>query len=181
MQRRKVIFKALLFAAGLVVLAPGLAAKERRGHDVIVAKTDGTTCSGELLAVKGADLLIMERTTLAGITVNLADVRAVKVVKDSKFLKGLVMGGLVIGAPVGALFGLAAHPKGYVLSRWNEWSDPAQAAVGGAVLFGGVGALIGGTAGGLSGIDKDIKVEPSSPTRLAEVARQLRPYARERS
>ena len=52
---------------------------------------------------------------------------------------------------------------------------------GGAVLFGGVGALIGGTAGGLSGIDKVIKVEPSSPTRLAEVARQLRPYARERS
>jgi hypothetical protein len=177
MQRRKVIFKALLFAAGLVVLAPGLAAKERRGHNVIVAKTDGTTCSGELLAVKGADLLIMERTTLAGITVNLADVRAVKVVKDSKFLKGLVMG-LVIGAPVGALLGLAAHPKGY----WLYGSiDQAMRAVGGATLFGGVGALIGGTAGGLSGIDKDIKVEPSSPTRLAEVARQLRPYAQERS
>ena len=41
--------------------------------------------------------------------------------------------------------------------------------------------MIGGTAGGLSGTDKDIKVEPSSPPMLAEVARQLRPYARERS
>lgn len=175
-QRRERIGRELLAVIlVLALLAPGLAAKERRGNDVIVTKTDGTAVSGELLAVKGTDLIIMDGTTSAGITVNLADVKAAKVVKHSKFLKGIGMG-FLIGAPIGALMGLASGKQN---PGWFEYT-PAEGALIGVILLGGTGMLIGGTAGALSGIDPNIRIEPPSPTRLAEVASQLRPYARDR-
>jgi hypothetical protein len=160
----------------LALLAPGLAAKEKRGHDVIVAKKDGTAVSGELLAVRGTDLIIRDGSNSAGITASLADVKSVKVIKSSKLLKGVGMG-FLIGAPIGALLGVSS---GKTDPGWFEWT-PGQGAVGFGVLFGVTGMLIGGTAGAIASIDKNVRIEAPTPVSLASAAGTLRRYARERN
>jgi len=167
--------KALAVFLALAALAPGLAAKERRGNDILVTMKDGKAFSGELLAVKGTDLVILDGTTAAGITASLADVKTVKVIKTSKFWKG-VGWGFIIGAPVGALIGAASGKKD---PGWFEFT-PAQGAILGAVSLGSLSALVGGIAGAGAGTDANISVSSASATDLATAAAELRRYARDR-
>jgi hypothetical protein len=172
-QRKGILRESLAVILVLALLAPGLAAGERRGNDVIVTKNDGKVVAGELLAVKGTDLLIMDGSTSAGITASLADVKSVKVIKNSKFLKGVGLG-LLIGAPIGALVGAAS---GKTNPGWFEVT-PGQGAVLGAVFFGGLSALVGGVFGAVAGTDKNVHVNSQAS---AELAYELRKYARDRS
>jgi hypothetical protein len=160
----------------LALVAPAVLAKERRGHDVLVTKKDGTVIQGELLTVKGTDLIIMEGSTTDGITASLADVKSVKVDKHSKFLKGLGWG-FLIGAPAGAILGAATGKQN---PGWFEYT-PSEGAIGWGLVLGGTGALIGGVAGAFSGIDKNVTVVDTSPGGLSKVAFGLRRYARDRS
>ena len=50
---------ASTLAVSLLVLPAGLAAKEKRGADLVVAKIDGSKVSGELIAVKPDSLLLL--------------------------------------------------------------------------------------------------------------------------
>jgi hypothetical protein len=167
--------KALAVILVLALLAPGLTAKEKRGHDVLVTMKDGKSVSGELLAVKGTDLIIMDGSTAAGITASLADVRSVKVIKNSKFLKG-VGWGFIIGAPLGALIGAASGKSN---PGWFEVT-PAQGAVLGAISLGTISALVGGVFGAAAGADQNIPVSQAGAGGLASIAGQLRPFARDR-
>jgi len=174
--RKGILRGPLAVVLVLALLAPGLTAKERRGHDVIVTKKDGTVVQGELLAVKGTDLIIMESSTSGGVTASLAEVKTVKVIKPSKFLKGLGIGFLV-GAPIGAVIGATtgtSHPG------WFEYT-PAEGALGWGLILGATGALIGGIGGAIASIDKNVTIGDTSPTGLARVAYVLRQYARQRS
>ncbi len=175
-QQKGILRETLSAVLLLALLAPGLCAKEQRGHDVVVVKKDGTAVQGELLAVKGTDLLVMEGTQ--GVTVGLAEVRTVKVIKTSKFLKGMGTGflyGGIAGVTIGAL---AYDPS---QRGWFFMPDTrGQSALWGGVSLGIFGALFGGVVGALSGIDKTVTMGDSSAPALSKVASELRRYARDR-
>ena len=75
---------ASTLAVSLLVLPAGLAAKEKRGADLVVAKIDGSKVSGELIAVKPDSLLLLS----AGmdLSIPLVDIRDVRIVRRSHAL-----------------------------------------------------------------------------------------------
>ena len=83
------------------LLAQPLPAKERRGATVEVTMTDGSKVRGELLAVKVDALLIYDRDSGQGRSIDLQQVNHVTLLRKLKFLTGIAIGlgvGLVVGA-----------------------------------------------------------------------------------
>ncbi len=166
---------AILLA--LALLAPGLVAKERRGANLVVTKKDGAVVRGELLAVKGTDLLIMDGSTAAGVTVSLADVRTVRVAKKTRILQGMGAGflfGGLLGAGVGALT-YTESSKG-----WDMYDTRGESVIAWGLFLGVIGVAVGAVAGGIAGIDRNIRVNENSTYGMVGAAEQLRPYARDR-
>jgi hypothetical protein len=161
----------------LALMAPVLEAKARRGAEVVVTKGDGTVVRGELLAVKGTDLVIMEGSTSAGITASLADVKSVKVVKKSKILKGLGEG-FLIGGVAGA--GLGAMTWNKNDTGWFVPRTRGEAALMGGIAGGVFGGVLGVVFGAVAGVDEDIVINATSPIALGQTAAQLRRLARDR-
>ena len=89
----------LAVVLALSLLSPGLAAKERTGAKIKVMKKDGMIIEGELLAVKGNDLIIQERSTSNKVTENLLGIKKIKIGKQS----ASVIAG-IIGAAAGAVY-----------------------------------------------------------------------------
>lgn len=90
----------------LVLLAPVLGAKERKGALLAVRKTDGTVFEGELLAVRGINLIMINEAGSVDFEASLKEVETVTVIKKSKFALGLgvgILAGGVSGAALGAL------------------------------------------------------------------------------
>ena len=156
----------------LALLAPGLAAGERRGAQVVIVRKDGKLVQGELLAVKGTDLLIMDLMTSAAVTESLANISSVdKVDKKSNWLPGMIL-----GAVVGAVVGAVAAPKKPDPNADDVSFTKGSAAVVGAVGYGLLGAVIGGMIK-----DKAVKNERTDPEYLAGVATKLKKWARDPS
>jgi hypothetical protein len=59
-QRKGIVKESLSAALIVALLAPALGAGERRGAQVIVTKREGGILEGELLAVKGLDLVLLD-------------------------------------------------------------------------------------------------------------------------
>ena len=173
--KRKRVVKTILretLAAILVLafLVPALSAKERRGAQVVVTKRDGVVVQGELLAVKGTDLLIMDGLTSAAATESLVNVRSVdKIGKKSNWLAGMIIG-VIAGAATGAL---VEHSKSYQNLNEADKYPKGQLILAGAVGYGLLGAYIGGKIKA-----KDIKVERTDPEYLAEISAKLNKWAR---
>jgi|WetSurMetagenome_2_1015567.scaffolds.fasta_scaffold266544_1 hypothetical protein len=77
-----------------------LAARERRGATVVVTLADGSQVRGELLAVKGHELIIHDKSGERGYTVNIEQASEIKIKKRSRVLSGLAVGiaaGVVVG------------------------------------------------------------------------------------
>ncbi len=156
----------------VALLAPGIAAKERRGARIIITKTNGMVVAGELLAVKGTDLIIMDSSTSAEVTESLMNISSVdRIEKHSNWLPGMIVGAIA-GAGVGALSG---KPAGSTDPNDDRMTKGQQAAAG-AVGFGLIGAYIGGTIK-----PKAIKVEKTDPEYLTGIAAKLKSLARDRS
>ena len=79
---RKIV--SLLLILCLVVLSTNLYAKKKRGAELIVQKRDGLEVQGELIAVKEDSLLIKEAKSEADVTVDVSDIRNIRVSKKSK-------------------------------------------------------------------------------------------------
>ena len=163
---RKAISLVLVFS--ILLLSGTMFAKERKGADLVVQKTDGTQVRGELIAVKENSLLLMERDSGADVTVKVEDIRALIVVKKSQFLVGAGLG-LLIGGGAGAGIGsLITDPNSFL-----DFS-------GAYALFGGVllGILIGGLVGLEAGKDKIIQIEGKSDLEINAYVKELRKKAR---
>lgn len=128
-----------VMAALLLATAP-LAAKERKGAQVAVQRSDGSEIRGELLMFKRDCLVLGEQAK--GEIVALADVRSLRIVRRSKggygFLFGLIGGSLL----------------GYEVVHANNSDFSGQDAfMAGSVLFGLPCALLGAGVGLLEGTD----------------------------
>jgi len=169
-RRRTGVWKTpLAVILALALLAPVLTAKERRGAEVVIVKKDGNVVQGELLAVKGTDLLIMNTSTSAEVMESLANIQTIeRVPKKSKWMTGMI-----IGAIAGAVTGLVVTPE-HPDPTDDMYLTKGSAAVVGAVGYGLVGAAIGGMIK-----DKAIKVERTDPDYLAGIAAKLKTWARE--
>lgn len=85
---------------------PLSAAKTRRGSTVEVTMIDGRQFKGELLAVKGNDLIIHDKSKDQGFTVNIEQVSNIKIKKKAGVLTGLAIG-LAAGVVTGCvLYGI---------------------------------------------------------------------------
>lgn len=165
------------FILVLALLAPGLAAKERRGADLLVNKRDGSLMEGELLAVRGNTLILMLEANSAGVEVELKEVATITVVKKSKFGKGLLWGTLIGGA-AGAVIGSASYkPSPHLLLN----NSRGEAAAYIAIFLGGIGAIEGGLAGAGAGKDERIVIAAGDPISVGRVVGRLQELARDRS
>lgn len=72
--REKVFWRpVIIIVLELTLIVPAATAKQRRGAELVVTKKDGQAVQGELLAVRGIDLIL--RTGAGrGVTVSLKEV-----------------------------------------------------------------------------------------------------------
>ena len=177
-------FISLFLIISLLILPMTLTANDRRGVNLELYKVKsqaepemeetpwervGPDIKGELIAVKQNSLLLKDSRTGADVSVDIADIKMIKIEKKSKTGKRALYG-LGIGAIGGALIGLSIEP--------TEKVNRFQNVLGGVVWFGGMGALAGVIVGGFLGIDKKIMIEGKSDSEIKEVLEDLRRKAR---
>ncbi len=167
-------FTALFLVVSLMMLSVNLYAKERRGAKLIITKKDGRQISGELITVKPNSLLLLDRESGADVSVDIGDIKFIKILKQSKARKGALLGGL-IGGLSGALVVAIAYEEPYT-----------DAGVGVGIIYGlifgaiggGIGALTGGIIGGVAGIDETFRIEQKHPAEIEKILAYLHKKAR---
>ena len=167
---KKLISLFLVFS--LVMLSVHLYAKESRGAKLIITKKDGQQIEGELITAKPNSLLLLN-TEGKDVSVDIEEIKVIRVKKKSKVLLGVGLG-MVVGGGGGALIS--------IISGWSVYEGGEGMA---AVLSGGVGAiaglLIGGTIGAAVGKDKTIQIEGMTDLEIQEAMDKLRKKARIRN
>jgi hypothetical protein len=138
---------------------------KRKGAELIVQKKDGQQVRGELITVKNSSLLLLDSEG-ADVSIDIADIKVIRIVKKSKAILG-ASSGLLIGGGGAALLGQAASDT----ESPNVW-------ILGALIFGGLGLLIGAGTGALLGIDKIIQIEGKSDSEIKEILEKLSKKAR---
>ena len=170
---------ALLLIFSIISLYGNLYAKEKRGVNVEVFKTtlkmetpwDTQTpdIKGELIAVKKNSLLLLESNG-ADVSVDVADIKLIKIVKKSKVLIG---GG--IGFAMGVI--LSIPYSAFLVELHGGNGD-----LGSYFLFAGIcGAVLlfpGMLIGALISSNKTIKLEGKSEAEIEKALEDLRKIAR---
>ena len=161
----KLIASVLIIS--FLIFPADLSAKERRGASIVVTRLDGSQLSGELIAVKRDSLLLLSNGRDESI--DLADVKTVRIVKKSLAGKGALYGFLA-GAVGGAGVGLA-------MGRTDLWGGKTPLALG--VLGGAIGSLSGLLLGSVAGLDSSFTVAGKPEAVVNEYWDKLRAHARE--
>ncbi len=143
--------------------------KERKhGAKLIITKKDGWQIEGELITVKPNSLLLLD-TEGKDVSVGIADIKVIRIVKKSKATLGAGIGFLVCGG-VGALIAPNLQP----------WSNGRE--LGWTLLIGAIGGagglLIGGITGALVGKDKTIQIEGMTDLEIRKALDKLHKKAR---
>src|SRR5512143_669378 len=103
---------ALALFASFLAHPAEVAGKERRGAEIAVTRLDGTRVGGELIAVRPDSLLLLSKEAGRDVSVRLADVKTVVIVRRSK--GGLLAGiGGAAGAAAGATVGAYVFNAGW--------------------------------------------------------------------
>jgi hypothetical protein len=157
-------FISLFLVFSILALSGNAFAKDRKGADVIIQKADDTQVKGELLAVKENSLLLLD--TGAGISVDIADIIAIRIVNKSKFWKGFTPGFLGAGA-IGT--------TGVALAAERDQREQAAVAF---FIFGFLGALLGGGISSIVLEDDTIQIEGKSDSEIQEILEKLHKKAR---
>lgn len=170
-------FLVLIGVFSLLTSSVNLMAKERRGAELVITKSDGQQIRGELIAVRGASLLLMESQSGSDVAVDLNDIHVIEVIKKSKtfsgagigFLEG-VAGGALCGFLTGEIMRQNIAPKD-TNARWRG------AAAGGAI-GGIIGALVGGIIGNAAGRPESFQIAGESQEKIKIILEKLRSHAR---
>jgi len=171
-------FISLFLVFSLLSLSINLYAKERRGAKLIITKKDGQQIEGELITVKTNSLLLLN-TEGKDVSVDIEDIKVIKIVKKSKVESGVVWGG-VIGALSGIGFALLIDASGEEGWGGVEFSKYLLLGAGGLVAGVLYGALIGAIISALSKGVKKIQIEGMTDLEIRETMDKLRKKARVR-
>ncbi len=163
-----------LIASVLVVsflsLPGALSAQGGRGANLVVALNDGSSVSGELIAVKQSSLLLLSPVGKDE-TVELFRISTITIDKPSKSGTGFLIG-FVVGGVAGGALGASGE-------------DPTVGKGGaiflGALLIGGLTGLIGLAIGAAAGGDETIAYASLSEVEAHKVLDKLRGMARMKS
>jgi len=151
----------------IVVLAIALAgmplAAVTRGATVEVTMADGSQVKGELLAVKSDALVVHDPDSGRGWNIYLPLVAQVRIIRESKFLLGMVYG-------IGFGLGMTKYIKEDRAGLFYGLNSACR------VLAAG---LICGFAGSAAGRDKNISMTVSSIAIARQSLERLKRYARE--
>jgi hypothetical protein len=167
--------RAAAIGLGLVLLMPAAFGKEKAGAHLKLVRKDGTVVEGELLAVKGRDLVLRTYPASEGVTEGIDGLAEVRILRKPRVLNGLgngfLIGGLA-GAGLGAMWGSSGHDHA------EEWlyigpRNAGEGALAGVVVCGGIGALIGTIGGALGGHDQAYRIQGSSPSYVNGVLNLL--------
>jgi hypothetical protein len=156
---------SLFLVASVLLLSMPLAAKERKGADVIVQKKEGIQVRGELIAVKAHSLLLLERESGGDVTVDIDDISGIRIVKKSKILIGGGLGAIICGGGLW-LYGSTQSTFDF----YDNWPILALVAAGGLVIGGIIGAVVG--------IDRIIQTEGKPDAEIQKILEKLRKKAR---
>ena len=143
----------------------GLEPNQKPGVLLVIQQKDGDLVGGELIAVKENSLLLLERDSGADVTIDIKDIRVIKIIKKSKAGVGLLAGGAI-----GAFFGyLTKAPKTESEGLFFPWN-----ATGGGIL----GGLLGLVTGAVAGTDETIQIEAMPDSEIQKILEKLRKKAR---
>ena len=156
-------FLSLFLVFSLLMLSVNLYAKERRGAILIITKLDGQQIEGELITVKPISLLLLN-TEGKDVSVDIADIKVIKIVKKSKALLGAGMG-FLIGAAIGAAVGGSLEAGWLVIE--------ISAVLGGFAL-----GILAGSIVSSEGKDKTIQIEGMTDSEIRVTLDKLRKKAR---
>ena len=153
-------------------------AKRKYGALLLITKKDEQQITGELVAVKvkQKSLLLLESELKADVSVDIKDIKVIRIVKKSK-APSVASVGFLAGVGLGAFVG---KMMGIEIISFNGGRDEGEGSrvVLGAMIGGCIGALIGGIVGAGYGIDKTIHFEGMTELEINEVLEKLRKKAR---
>jgi len=164
----------LIIGVSLLFPSGALFAQERQGARLVITKTDGTVIYGELIGLKQDSTLLIKSPSVPGGSIDVSEVKIIKIVKGSKTVAGVLVG-LLAGGATGAFIGYVigdSEPSGGLLS--NSYSAAIGAEYGGII-----GGLAGGILGGVIASHKDdILIEGKSQEQIKAFLEKLRTQAR---
>ncbi len=155
---------AMLFSS----LALPLAAGERRGSIVEVTLSDGRMVKGELLAVKGHELVIHDRYRRQGFTVNIEQVSGIRIKRKSRVLGGLASG-FISGMAAGAA--IAGSRSG------GDSCEQTGPAIAGLMCW-GAATIIGVVTGAVLSRPEEMATNGREPVQVNAYLRHLQKHAR---
>jgi hypothetical protein len=174
-------FIALFLIFSLIGIPGSLFAKQRKGADLLILKTDGQQVGGELIAVKQTSLLLKEIESGVDVSVDIGDIKVIKIVKESKAGVGLVYGSL-IGGVIGAITAFSMEDDPPLFNGWGPrgWSAESKG-IFFFVLISGFGATSGAIIGTAAGRDVTFQIEGKSDSEVKVALEKLRKKARIRN
>ena len=165
---KKLISVFLVFS--LVALSGNLMAKERKGVTLSIQKKDGQKVRGELITVKPDSLLLLDSEGV-DVSVDIVDVKAIKIVKRSKAYS-LGLAAFFAGG------GGAAVAHSLLRKKSALGTEPSADFMGAAISVGAICGAAGIIIGMALGIDKTIKIEGKSDVEINAALEKLSKKAR---
>ncbi len=178
-----------LFLVFLLTVLPASLYAKRQGAQLIITKKDGQKMRGELIAVKKNTLLLLDSKTKIDISINVGEIKFIKVGKKSKVIQGMGVGA-AIGGISGMLIGATKK------SEENDVETPVflfillpllfilpdvertQNMVNGILIGGGVGLLAGTLLGAIAETNRHIQIEGMTDLKIQKALDKLRKKAR---
>lgn len=173
MTKGKKIILAALFIAVVAFPSHSYSKVKKHGAELLIQKKDGQRIKGELLTVKGSNLLLKDSSSLSGLTLDIGEINSIQVVKKSKLFQGLGYG-LLIGGGSGAFVGFMS---GDDKPGWFSMTAQQKALLG-AIGLGILGASLGGICGAIKGIDESIEMEGRSTEEIMLILKKLNSSSR---
>jgi hypothetical protein len=169
MRKTSLLLIISTMTALLTGLPNGLEAKGRHGASLVVTRVDGSLAAGELIAVRPDSLLLLSDGK--DLTVDLADIETVRIVRRSKAGTFSFIGGIAGFIGMGGVV-LAIAEEDVVDSK-------AGAAVVYGLLAGAAGAVAGAIAGTIKGIDQEFRVAGRPAAEVSRYWIKLSAHSRE--
>ncbi|UCE22088.1 MAG: hypothetical protein JSV46_07715 [Candidatus Aminicenantes bacterium] len=181
-------FISLFLVLSLTVLPTSLYAR-KRGAVLIITKIDGQKMRGELIAVKKNALLLLDSKTKIDLSINVREIKFIKVGKKSKVIQG--MG---VGAVVGSLIGMIVGATKKIEEDGGETpvvlyillplllmvpsGEKTENMVNGLLIGAGVGLLAGTFFGVLAEKNRHRQIEGMIDLEIQKALDKLRKKAR---